>query len=614
MTIKPATWEWDEVPRSLDFDDIYHSQSGALEQAEAVFLAGNNLPARWHDCSSFVICETGFGLGINFLTTWCAWKHAGSPCRLHYIAVERYPLTKMDLREILSRYPSLATEANLLLEQWVLPISGMHRLVFESEKLILTLLFGDASTMLKECMAGVDAFYLDGFSPAKNPEMWNVQLFKRCARLAVKGSTLATYTVAGHVRKALTEAGFVVHKVEGFGSKRHRLMGTYQGFGRAYAVSPVIPQKVAVIGAGIAGCSLVERLVARGIEVHLFDRHAAPAQQTSGNRAGVLFPLVSADESIASRISRAAFLWWQRQRDTWKSHGLIAEFNGVLQLARSEKQAQQQASAIERLQLPSDYIQFLTQKEASRMAGYSLSQAGWFFPQAGWVNPESLCYAMLRKAPHLTICHWNTPVTSISSVEAGGWKIHSHSESILVDHVVLANAWESESLFPSGALNFRKIRGQTSQLSQEVLPELKVVISQDGYVTPPSAGFGCMGATYEWEDQVAISASEARLQNAERVQKMFQHDCYEHLYHDDSMEAKNRMGWRTSTLDRLPWVGSLQPFWGEWREGLWGLLGLGSRGLMWSPWLAELLASALCKEPIPLEAKLWSALDPYRKR
>jgi len=233
----------------------------ALAQARHVFLAGNALPDRWRGRDAFTILETGFGLGLNFLAAWDALRaDPRGPARLHFVSVERHPFAAADLAEALAPFEELRPLATALVAIWPPPIAGFHRLQFDGGRVQLTLLAGDARELLPQLQARADALFLDGFSPAKNPEMWSPEVVRELARLAVPGATLATWTVAGGVRTALADAGFRVEKREGFGYKREMLAGVRDGDPAA----PARPTRRAVIvGAGLAGTLVAERLASR---------------------------------------------------------------------------------------------------------------------------------------------------------------------------------------------------------------------------------------------------------------------------------------------------------------------------------------------------------------
>lgn len=218
----------DGTPCSGEFGDVYHPADGGAGQARHVFLAGNGLPERWRGRETFVILETGFGLGLNFLATWAEWRADPERCaRLHFISVEKHPFTLHDLATLHSLHAEFAPLAAELQQFWPPLAPGFHRLHLDGRQIALTLLFGDALDCLSRLKASVDAFYLDGFAPERNPEMWGRPLLRAVARLAQPGATFATWTVASSVRQALAAAGFAAEKRPGFGRKREMLAGRY---------------------------------------------------------------------------------------------------------------------------------------------------------------------------------------------------------------------------------------------------------------------------------------------------------------------------------------------------------------------------------------------------
>ena len=215
----------DGTPFSTVYNDVYHTAHGGLAQARHVFLAGNDLPARWMDADNFVICETGFGLGLNFFATWQAWRDSGAKCRLHFVSVEKHPFRQDDLAGLLAPHSELAPLANELLRQWPPLTPGLHRLHFDKDMITLSLLLGDAQDVLPGFPAEVDAVYLDGFAPSRNPELWSSALLGTLTRLCKRQATLATWSVAGKVRRALEESGWQLKRQPGFGGKREMLTG-----------------------------------------------------------------------------------------------------------------------------------------------------------------------------------------------------------------------------------------------------------------------------------------------------------------------------------------------------------------------------------------------------
>ncbi|MCK6391396.1 MAG: tRNA (5-methylaminomethyl-2-thiouridine)(34)-methyltransferase MnmD, partial [Azonexus sp.] len=296
------------TPFAPDYDDIYHSIHGGPAQVRHVFLGGNDLPQRWQGRDRFVILETGFGLGLNFLATWAAWRQDPARSRsLHFVSFEKHPFTVDDLRIAQAGFPEFAALAARLQAQWPILTPGMHRIFLDDHQVVLTLIFGDATTQLRAVNASVDAFYLDGFSPATNPEMWSPELCRALSRLAAPGATLATWSVAGHVRRSLIAAEFEVEKRTGFAGKRQMLCGRLRSR-RPDRHQPPQDRRAVVIGAGIAGCTTAARLAAAGWQVTVLDQASAPASGASCNLAGVLRPLPSADDSKLSRLTRAGYL------------------------------------------------------------------------------------------------------------------------------------------------------------------------------------------------------------------------------------------------------------------------------------------------------------------
>ncbi|MGB3436537.1 tRNA (5-methylaminomethyl-2-thiouridine)(34)-methyltransferase MnmD, partial [Achromobacter sp.] len=252
----PAKAEFDADGRlySPAYGDVYHSPSGALGQAEHVFLRGNDLPERWRGRRAFTVCETGFGLGLNFLALWQAWRD--DPQRsaaLHVVSLEGHPFDCEDLATLLARYAPepLAGLGRQLAAQWPILLPGLHRLEFEGGAVTLTLGFGDAQVLASRLSASVDAFFLDGFAPDRNPRMWELPLLRDLARLAAPGATLATWACTGELRQALQAAGFEARRASGYGGKWHMTVATAVKQGSAAPSVPDGDSRLAVVvGAG----------------------------------------------------------------------------------------------------------------------------------------------------------------------------------------------------------------------------------------------------------------------------------------------------------------------------------------------------------------------------
>jgi len=563
----------EETPYSAAFGDVYHSTGGGPAQARHVFLAGNALPERWAQRERFVILETGFGFGLNFLATWQAWKRDPSRCRrLHYVSIEKHPFTAADLRTLHQRYPELAPEASELHGHWPLLVSGAHRLEFGN--VVLSLFFGDVA-MLRDLRLAADALYLDGFAPAKNPEMWTHQAMRAVSRLTARDATVATWSVAGSVREALEATGFAVEKRAGFGGKREMLVGRSV----KSVPDPALPKerKATVIGAGLAGAAVCERLCARGWEVELHERRAEPAQEASGNHAGTFHPIITPDDSILARLTRAAFLYSLRN---WERLGGVRyDRCGVLQLARNDKEIDAQQKST--VGLPADYAQFVTREEASAHAGVPVAAPGLWFAESGWIKPRSLVRAQLDACGDLLTRHFGSTIEEIPEGKI----------------VILANSAEAPKLCAVPHLRLRRVRGQLTYVPADAIEPPRSVVLRGGMVLPPIDGVCVVGASYDLEDPDATVREDSNAGNLERLRNI--------LGVEVRAKTQGRVSFRAVTPDRLPVVGKIA-------EGVYGAFAYGSRGLVWAALAAEIIASALEGEPLPLEGKLVDALHPQR--
>jgi tRNA 5-methylaminomethyl-2-thiouridine biosynthesis bifunctional protein len=617
----------DGIPYSAIYDDIYHSDAGGLAQARYVFLGGNHLPQRWQGRDTFTVLETGFGLGRNFLATWQAWRNdPDASRRLHYVAIEKHPFQVEDLTALHAAWPETADLSHDLCAAWPPLLPGFHRLLLDGGRVVLTLIFGDIAECLPQIEARADAFFLDGFSPGKNPEMWDPACLTRLNRLAADGATLATYTVSAPVRKALAQAGFICRKLPGFGSKRDMLGASYAP---RWAVPPVarpVHRKAIVIGAGLAGSAACERLTARGWQVTLIERHPAPAQEASGNLAGIVMPLLSKDDNVPSRLARAGYLFALRMG----AHlgGIGSAFAGgacgVLQLARDAEHAATQRETLVQGAYPESFARWMPPEEVAARIGHPTSFGGWFFPQGGWVRPSSLCGAMLEACGDRLLRRFGEEVAELRR-DGDAWLACNAQGEVIASApvVIIAQGALAGKLAQTHELPLDAVRGQVTHVPVGILPSLSslsMVVCGEGYVTPPSDGICCVGATYDEGAAMALDPGGQR-ENLGRLGQLLPQSPLQ-LSPEELQVLSGRVGFRCVAPDRLPLVGGLpdpqQAIRGSRLRdvprlpGLYGLLGYASRGLIWAPLAAELLASQLEGEPFPVETELAGALDPAR--
>ena len=314
----PEAIDWlpDGTPLSPRFGDRYRGAGDGVAQAQQVFVAGCGLPQAWAQQRQWRILETGFGMGLNFLVTWAAWRaDPARPQLLHFISCEAWPVAADDLLRAAPHTPELHELAQQLHAQFWGLLPGVHRLAFEGGRVLLTLYVGDAQAMLRQQQPVADAVYLDGFDPARNPDMWSAHLLKAVARCCRRGARLATWSVARSVREGLAQCGFVVDKLPGLAPKRHRLQACFDPRWEPRAGTPVLPDvalaaaaapaRCLVVGGGLAGAAVAASLARRGWQVVVLDAAPAPAAGASGLPAGLFASHVSPDDSLLSRLSRA---------------------------------------------------------------------------------------------------------------------------------------------------------------------------------------------------------------------------------------------------------------------------------------------------------------------
>jgi len=605
-SIQPARLilQADGTPYSDTYDDVYHSAHGGPEQARHVFLGGNNLPERWQNRERFVIFETGFGLGLNFLATWAAWQDNPARCRrLHFLSVEKHPFQVADLARAHAAWPEFAGQATELRRLWPPLVPGMHRLEFGGGHCVLTLIFGDATGKLRQLNAAADAFYLDGFSPARNPELWSREFCRTLARLAAPGATLATWSVAGHLRQSLADAEFDTEKRPGFAGKRQMLTGRYRS--RRPARFKIPDERSAVIiGAGLAGSTIAERLAARGWQITLFDHRPAPGQGASGNLAGVLRPQPSIDDNRLAQLSRAGFL---ATRALLRRLSPAARWQecGVLQLARDAAHAAVQQRTVKMLAPPADYLDFLDRDQASARLGWSLTTGGWWFPGGGWVQPSTLCQAALNTWPQRITVRFATRIASLRH-DGRVWQACGPAGDVLAEapRLIVATGAETGSFAELAHLPLQAARGQVTYLPAGRLPDLPLVVCRQGYVTPAINGWHACGASFCNGDLDDALRQDEHFENLQRLEAMLPGTS---RVIDPTSAFDGRVGFRSISPDRLPIVGELPV-----TPGLYCALGYGARGLVWSALMAELLACQLEGEPPPCERPLADAVSPAR--
>lgn len=663
MSIKTADIDFNAqgTPIATHFDDVYFSNAQGVAETRHVFLANNQLPQRWENWQKrqFVIAETGFGTGLNFLVTLQAFAQfcqdsANSDFNLHFISTEKYPLHSTDLSRALLHFSELSAFSDDLIRQYPLPLSGCHRLSFLQGKVTLDLWLGDVHDTLPQLYAPqeglVDAWFLDGFSPSKNPQMWSQQLFSQMTRVAAPNCTFATFTAAGFVKRGLSEAGFTVQKRPGHGRKRDMLAGHIEeprqdkqqaGYFHRRGHQPstdTAPNKkatsVAIIGGGVAGANCAYALAKRGYQVKVYCQESALSRGASGNPQGGFYPQLNAEASVISQINALSFVYGAKiyRELLHAGHYFAHQWCGVLQVAFNPKFEARYGKLIENNVWPEALIHSVTPLQASSLSNLDLPYSGLFMPLGGWINPPELVAALIAAAAKLSSCQVQTDkqLTSLSQKEQGWqlqWQDGTQSQA---DIVVLATGAQSPDLAPLADFPWRLVRGQVETIAaQEPLQGLSTVVCHKGYLTPNYQGHHALGSTYVKGDTSCEYRLDEQTTNLNMLsQALVKCDWPKYI----QGTAKGRAAIRCSSPDHLPLVGAITNIEAQKSQyadlykalprahyphaqdlpNLFMLSGLGSRGLTTAPLMAELLASQIANQPLPLGNTLLSNLNPNR--
>lgn len=641
-----AQLDWDDQgrPRSKVFDDVYFSTESGLAETRHVFIEQNRLTERFaalQPGERFVIGETGFGTGLNFLCAWQLFEaQADAGARLHFVSVEKYPLSPDDLRRALALWPELASFAERLLASYVAVHQGFQRIVLDAGRVTLTLLIGDALEQLPQLDAQIDAWFLDGFAPAKNPDMWTAELFAELARLAAPGSTISTFTSTGWVRRLLNAAGFKMKRTPGIGHKWEVLRGAFLGWPEDAAPTPTVkpwfarpsaPQEktALVIGGGLAGCASAASLAARGWQISLLERHEQLAQEASGNPQGVLYLKLSAHGTALSQMILSGFGYTRRQLEQLQ-RGQDWDNCGVLQLAFNPKEDERQAQLADAF--PTDLLQRLDQPQAQARAGIDLAWGGLFYPEGGWVHPPALCQWQAHH-PKIQVLQRHNAL-ELRQVD-GRWQAWD-GEHLLASAavVILAGAADIKHFPASAELPLKRIRGQITRLPQTPRSQrLATVVCAEGYVAPPRLGEHTLGASFDFKSDDLTATVAEHVGNLAMLREISS-DLSERLGAEQlPLETlQGRAAFRCTSPDYLPIVGPLADpalfadtyaalakdarqvpdLTCPWLDGLYINSGHGSRGLITAPLSGELLAAWLENEPLPLPRSVAEACHPNR--
>lgn len=679
------TWDNQGQPYSTEYDDVYYSTTDALAETKFVFLDKNQLETRWatlEEQQTFTVCETGFGAGLNFLATWQLWCSRPRAGRLHYVSLEKYPFNSEQLLKALNRWPQFTKLANQLHSAYPpSSVPGFHHIALDDGQVALTLFFGDAKSGLEQlvlahgeenkienrtsCVGGaqqlVDAWYFDGFTPAKNPAIWQPDIFKLAAKLSKSCSTFATFTSSRSVRDAIEAAGFEWHKVPGFGLKREMLFGTFKptaptsvdlsqppttqhksyrkrnGVHHSWHLQNAedetkkTPKSALVIGGGIAGAHAANALARRGVNVTIVERAPHLAYGASSNLQGLVYTRLSLSGNPLSRFNMAAQLFADRFYHSNNLYPTCGDASGVFHLATNPTVEEQlQAICLQHATTdPTPFFRWVTQADSKAVCGVKTCNGGLFIPNSGWLNPVKLCQA-LTKHPQIST-RFNSNVAKLEQTPTNQWvAIGDTGETIAsADIAVICNARDAQKLDQTSYLPMRNIRGQVSHLSSHGLSQnLKTSICGAGYIAPAQDGIHCSGASFNLHENTWDLRPEDHQFNLDNLASMSKSLTFTPPL--DTLDGK--VGFRATTPDYFPIVGPVPirdafcerfagyrkraatpiPQTGPYHQGLYVSVGYGSRGLAYTPLTTATLCHSIFGELLPVATDTLLQLHPAR--
>ena len=652
------TFQSDGSPYSSQFEDIYFDTNHGTSQSECVFINGNKIKTRLAKYpEKFVIAETGFGTGLNFLLTLATFDQlkqsqnrqntrTAADSTLHFISVEKYPLSKAQLSQSLKILPELEQYSQQLIAQYPEHPEQDITLSFLNSTVTLQLIFNDATLGLAQLASDkntrvsaiVDAWYLDGFSPAKNPEMWHTGLFQQITRLSKEQATLSTFTVSGKVKRQLISAGFRVEKCPTNGKKDEMLSGVFQqnpDSGKGYQQRPIIakPQQVSIIGGGIASACAAYALTKAGVKVTVYCQDFSVAQGASSNHIAALYPLIHQQADDISLFYQQAF----EQAVSYYKSILAQGFNfdhdwcGLLEISYKPALAFRQQHIESSAVWPKSLIHSVDKQAASELASIALDHGGLFFPKAGWIAPAQLVKQIFSAAESTNRLRIETgcKINNINQQTDGKWLLQSDKENHLVGMLIYCGGAQGIPLDLIKQLPLTSVRGQVSSMaSNDKIKSLSTVICHKGYLTPENKNLHCIGATFEKNSFDTENKTEDDQFNLNMLDK-----CLPGLTDwntKDIIQSKARL--RCMTPDHLPMVGAMPDIDAHkqqyphlskdkrWRynqpapiiDNLYMLTGLGARGLCTAPLLADILTADICGTPYPLNNEQLFNLAPNR--
>lgn len=667
LTLQAADLQWQEdgAPFSAQYGDVYFSRNGGLAETAHVFLDANHLQQRWLELDKqphpgvFTIVELGFGTGLNFLSCWRLWQQTGCQrLRLHFISCEKHPLSQPALARALQQWPQLATFADELIKQYPDHSPGYHRRYCQhpassTAAVVLDLYYGDALTLLQQqsnLKAKADAWFLDGFSPALNPELWSDELLQTIAHWSQTGTTLSSYSVTGRVVRALKALGFSVEKRPGFGPKRQMLFACFKptsipdqhqeqlqpsSAADSYVMTDNTDatngRSAIVIGAGLAGATVARSLAQRGVRVTVLEQAPCIAAGASGNRQAVVQLRLNKQADALCQFHIHSYLYalrfYQRLAAS-ADNGFAWHGCGVLTLnsayTNTREAADYESLSATYAHYPEALLKAVDAQQAQAITGIAVQEDGLWQAAGGWINPRLCCELCLD---HVLISVVTGTQVEALEKTAQGWSVRTQQQLFHADNVIVANSYAARQFEQTAFYPVSALRGQVSHVRQNSnSAKLQQIVCSQRYLAPAdSSGLHCIGASYvKNSENTDLSAVE----HEENLQKLGA--LAELMKFSPQSALQGRAGIRGASQDYIPIAGQVpdpaQPQWiygGSQHQlsedesvrlldGLYISSGHGSHGTVSCPIIAEHIAALICQEASPLPQALAQVIDPAR--
>lgn len=604
LTPPQLTWRDDGTPVADAHDDVYFSVADGLSETRAVFIGACGLPGAWAEADRFTVAETGFGTGLNFLALWKLWRETrpSETAQLHFVSFEGFPLALEAAARALAMWPELAELSDKLLAKWPGPVRGVRQMSWPVEGVTLTLHLGDITEMLPQAVFAADAWFLDGFSPSKNEDMWGEWIYPEIAARSREGTRLGTFTVAGAVRRGLSAAGFEVERVPGHGRKRQRLEARYappdgaqlhtKPFDRhAVLPGPMPARRVVVVGAGIAGASVAQELAAQGAEVTILEAAGGPAMEASGNPLALLMPRLDVGDTVPARLLIDAYL---AARAEYAGRPGVAEVD-IRQPVQDERMGERIRKLLLDPPLPLEDLEAL--------------QGGGLLHKGGMILRPALLVADLLRGLDV---RYNAQADDALALRDE------------YDAVVIATGMQAKASLPW--LELIAKQGQVDFVTGEADAPPDAIVS--GSYALACGSDRLWGATFEDVEPDALAA----LSDAAQVENLSALEVLSPYWIRQAREGavQSRAGVRATTRDQLPIIGAVPDYDAVMTafegvrtgrriysdaprlDGVYLAGGFGARGFTFGPWAGQILAAQIMGHPAPAPQVALEAVSPMR--